>query len=313
MQAVRCHDHEIQVHDIPAPSGQGVRVRVVSAGICGSDLHFWQQGYPIPFTLGHEIAGIAEDGTPVAIEPTVYCGHCERCVRGDYNLCVRGNAAMMGVGREGGMTEEVIVPARCLVPLPGGVRAEDACLVEPLSVAVRGIALAGISARHRVAIIGGGSIGQCAVAMARQATSQVHLFARHEAQLRAGEILGATLGGDSDDFDLVIDCAGTDAAMAQAVALCRPGATILMLATYWDGLTMPAMQMMMKELRTVTSMAQGRQGLVRDVEIAAAALAKSPLIAPTLITHRLPLEAAPEAFAIAADRQRGAIKVAFNP
>ncbi|WP_116364102.1 zinc-dependent alcohol dehydrogenase [Parahaliea mediterranea] len=313
MKAVRCHNHEVCVHDVPAPSGEGVRVRIASAGICGSDLHFWQQGFPIPFTLGHEIAGIAEDGTPVAIEPTVYCGHCERCVRGDYNLCIRGTEAVMGVGRDGGMTEELIVPAKCLVPLPGGVRAEDACLVEPLSVAVRGIALAGISDKHKVAVIGGGSIGQCAVAIARQATSQVHLFARHDAQLRAGEILGATLDGELDDFDLVIDCAGTDAAMEQAANLCRPGATILMLASYWGGLTMPAMQMMMKELRTVTSMAQARQGLVRDVEIAAAALARNPLIAPTLITHRLPLEAAPEAFNIAADRASGAIKVAFNP
>ncbi|HAN28917.1 MAG TPA: Zn-dependent alcohol dehydrogenase, partial [Haliea salexigens] len=160
MKAVRCHNHEIHVHDVPAPSGEGVRVRVASAGICGSDLHFWQQGFPIPFTLGHEIAGITADGTPVAIEPTVYCGHCERCVRGDYNLCVRGSEAVMGVGRDGGMTEELIVPEKCLVRLPGGILAEDACLVEPLSVAVRGIGLAGISSKHKVAIIGGGSIGQ---------------------------------------------------------------------------------------------------------------------------------------------------------
>ncbi|TXS91379.1 alcohol dehydrogenase catalytic domain-containing protein [Parahaliea maris] len=317
MKAVRCHNHEICVHEVPEPAGLGVRVRVASAGICGSDLHMLQQGFPIPFTLGHEIAGVTDNGIPVAIEPSVYCGHCERCVRGDYNLCVRGTETIMGVGRDGGMTEHLVVPEHCLVPLPGGIRAEDACLVEPLSVAVRGIAKAGITDKHKVAIIGGGSIGLCAVAVARQATEWVHLFARHPAQLRAGEILGATLGDASTDtsenYDLVIDCAGTDAALEQAANLCRHGGTVLMLATYWEGLTFPAMQMTMKELRTVTSMAQGRQGLVRDVDIAAATLAKNPLIAPTLITHRLPLEAAAEAFDIAADRKQGAIKVAFNP
>ena len=313
MKAVRCHNHEIHVHDVPAPSGEGVRVKVAAAGICGSDLHFWQGGSPVPFTLGHEISGITPDGRWVAIEPTVYCGHCERCVRGDYNLCVRGSDAVLGVGRDGGMSEEIIVPEHCLVPLPGGIAVEDACLVEPLSVAVRGIAMAGISHRHKVAVIGGGTIGQCAVVVARQVSPRVHLFARHPAQQRAGEILGATLDGATDDYDLVIDCAGTDSAMAQAADLCRPGATILMLASYWGGLTLPAMQMMMKELRTVTSMAQARQGLVRDVDIAAATLAGNPLIAPTLITHRLPLEAAAEAFAIAADRKQGAIKVAFCP
>ncbi|MDP4650817.1 MAG: alcohol dehydrogenase catalytic domain-containing protein [Haliea sp.] len=313
MKAVRCHNHEVQVHDVPRPSGEGVRVKIAAAGICGSDLHFWQGGFPIPFTLGHEMSGITPDGSWVAIEPTVYCGHCERCVRGDYNLCVRGSTAILGVGRDGGMAEEIIVPEHCLVPLPGGIRVEDACLVEPLSVAVRGIALAGIRHTDKVAIIGGGTIGQCAVAIARQVTGHVHLFARHAAQQRAGEILGAQLDGAADDYDLVIDCAGTNESMAQAADLCRPGATILMLATYWGGLTLPAMQMSMKELRTVASMAQARQGLARDVEIAAASLARNPLLAPTLITHRLPLEAAAEAFAIAADRKQGAIKVAFNP
>lgn len=312
MKAVRCKDHKAHLTQVTPPSGEGVRVRVAAAGICGSDLHFLSAGFDIPFTLGHEVSGITENGTPVAIEPTVYCGHCAQCQRGAYNLCVRGPAAVIGVGRDGGMAEELIVPERCLVPLPGGVDVHDACLVEPLSVAVRGIALAGISDRHRVAVIGGGTIGLCAVAIARLATPHVHLYARHDAQKRAGETLGARLEGAAD-CDLVIDCAGTDAAVAQAVGLCKPSATLLLLASYWGGLTLPATEVMMKEVRIVSSMAQARQGLSRDVDIAAAALAKSPAIAKSLITHRLPLDAAEEAFAIAGDRAAGAIKVTINP
>lgn len=311
MKAVRCHDSHACVVEVPRPQGEGVRVKIASAGICGSDLHFLQMGFPMPFTLGHEVAGITENGTPVAIEPTIYCGHCEQCVRGAYNLCVRGTEAVIGVGRDGGMAEELIVPERCLVPLPSGVSVHDACLVEPLSVAVRGIGLAGIAGHHRVAVIGGGTIGLCAVAIARLATPHVHLYARHDTQKRAGEQLGAKLEG-AGNYDLVIDCAGTDAAMVQAAALCKPSATILMLASYWGGLTLPANEIMMKELRLISSMAQARQGLMRDVEVAAAAMAKNPLIASALITHRLPLEAAGEAFSIAGNRAAGAIKVAFN-
>jgi threonine dehydrogenase-like Zn-dependent dehydrogenase len=210
------------------------------------------------------------------------------------------------------MAEEIIVPERCLVKLPAGVNVQDACLVEPLSVAVRGIALAGIQSHHRVAIIGGGTIGQCAVAIARMVTPHVHLYARHESQQRAGDLLGARLEG-ARDCDLVIDCAGTDAAVAQAVALCKPGATVLLLASYWGGLNLPATEVMMKEIRIVSSMAQARQGLARDVDIAAAAMAKNPAIAKLLITHRLPLEAAEEAFSIAGNRAAGAIKVTINP
>jgi threonine dehydrogenase-like Zn-dependent dehydrogenase len=143
-------------------------------------------------------------------------------------------------------------------------------------------------------------------------TPHVHLYARHESQQRAGDLLGARLEG-ARDCDLVIDCAGTDAAVAQAVALCKPGATVLLLASYWGGLNLPATEVMMKEIRIVSSMAQARQGLARDVDIAAAAMAKNPAIAKLLITHRLPLEAAEEAFSIAGNRAAGAIKVTINP
>jgi len=70
---------------------------------------------------------------------------------------------------------------------------------------------------------------------------------------------------------------------------------------------------MMKQLRIVASSSQARNGLTRDVDIAASALAKNPLIARSIITHRLPLDAAEEAFSIAADRKAGAIKVTLNP
>jgi threonine dehydrogenase-like Zn-dependent dehydrogenase len=69
----------------------------------------------------------------------------------------------------------------------------------------------------------------------------------------------------------------------------------------------------MKQLRIVTSANYCRHGLSRDVDVAAAAMARNPRIAECLITHRLPLDAAEEAFAIAADRRAGAIKVTINP
>ena len=269
-------------------------------------------GFPNPFTLGHEISGITDNGTPVAIEPIAACGHCPCCIRGEYNLCVLGAKTILGVGQDGGMAEELVVPERCLVPLPSGLAVEDACLVEPLAVAVHGIAMAQPRHSDRIAIVGGGTIGLCAVAMARLATRDVCLLARHDRQKAAGERLGATLA-PAGEYDLVIDCAGTSESMAEAVRLCRPGATVLLLATYWEGLTLPAFEVSMKQLRIVTSANYCRHGLSRDVDVAAAAMARNPRIAECLITHRLPLDAAEEAFAIAADRRAGAIKVTINP
>ena len=123
MRAVRCCDGGVEVVDVPAPTGEGVRVRVRSAGICGSDLHMvGSDVFPIQATLGHEFAGLAEDGTAVAIEPLQPCGECAACGRGDYQRCVGGPSMVMGTVLDGGMAAEVVVPARCLVRLPGGLR-----------------------------------------------------------------------------------------------------------------------------------------------------------------------------------------------
>jgi L-iditol 2-dehydrogenase len=312
MKAVRCCDKKVHVVDVPAPQGEGVVVNVRSSGICGSDLHMLNMGFELPVTLGHEVAGTLSDGRAVALEPIAPCGHCDMCVQGDYSLCRLGAGMIHGVGLEGGMAEQILVPERAIVPLPNNVSASDACLVEPLAVAVHGIAMLDITPSTRVAIIGAGAVGLAAAAVLTPVVSSVAIAARHDAQKEAGERLGASLD-PSGEYDVVVECAGTSESLAQAARLCKPGATILLLATYWDGVALPAFEVGMKSLKIFASSLYGRQGLVRDVEVAAQLMARRPELADILITHRLPLDAATEAFAIAADRKAGAIKVVLEP
>ena len=317
MRAVRCRDRRIQVVDLPAPTGDGVRVQVASAGICGSDLHLLQSDFPLPYTLGHELAGELDDGRQVAIEPISPCGECDRCVRGDYNLCQLGPSMIFGSGRDGGMAEEVLVPQRALVSLPAGVSAKDACLVEPLAVAEHGLRRADVRSDTRVAVIGGGSIGLCAVAACSGRGAQATLVARHEAQREAGARLGGRVSDPKDSqesrYDVVIDAAGTASALQQALELCRPGGTLLLLATYWEGFELPGFLLCMKEIRIVPANMYGKSGTTRDIDRAAELLARDANIARTLITHRFPLDAAVEAFEVASHRSAGAIKVVLEP
>jgi len=313
VRAVLCRQGQIEVAEVPAPSGEGIRVRVRSAGICGSDLHMIDAGYPMRAIPGHEIAGELLDGTAVAIEPVIGCGCCEYCLRGDYNLCPSQIERFLGIGLDGGMAEEIVVPESCLVPLAPGVLARDACLVEPLAVAVHGLRKAGLEESQRVAVIGGGTIGQCAVAATSFRGARVALAARYAAQLAAGQRLGAVPIDAVDPFDLVIDCAGTPAALEEACRICRPGGSLLLLASYWDGFQPPGMALCMKEIRVVPSFMYGRGDGGRDVEAAAALLAARPEISDAIITHRLPLDAAAEAFDLARDRKSGAIKVVLTP
>ncbi len=85
-------------------------------------------------------------------------------------------------------------------------------------------------------------------------------------------------------------------------------------ASYWDGqLSFPAFPLCLKEIKVIPSSMYSNHGAVRDIEVAASLLARQPELADLLITHRFPLEAAPEAFQVAGDRASGAIKVVLEP
>ena len=315
MRAVRCREGRPFVDDVPRPQGDGVLVRVDSAGICGSDLHLL--GFGLPLTFGHEFAGRLADGTPVAVEPIAPCGVCDRCREGDTQLCVRGPSMVFGVGHDGGMAEECLVPASSIVLLPSGVSTDVGCLVEPIAVSVHGVRRAGVRGTDRVAVIGGGTIGQTAVVAAQATGASVDLLARHDRQRDAGARLGAgevAARPDEQGYDVVIEAAGTATALAEAAVRCRPGGTILGLGSYWDGtIEMPGMMMSGKELTFVPAQMYGRSGPSRDVDVAATLLAQRPEIADAIITHRFPLDAAVEAFETARDRATGAIKVVLEP
>jgi threonine dehydrogenase-like Zn-dependent dehydrogenase len=136
--------------------------------------------------------------------------------------------------------------------------------------------------------------------------------ARHAHQIAAAEAFGAQNLDKEEAFDLVVDAVGSAEALQQCVDLCRPGATLLLLASY-DRIVLPGSATLMKELRLQTSMTYARDGEQGDFAAAIDILARRPEIADRLITHRVPLDQAERAFATAADRKQGAIKVVLEP
>jgi 2-desacetyl-2-hydroxyethyl bacteriochlorophyllide A dehydrogenase len=301
----------IEVVDLPEPSGDGVRVAIRSAGICGSDLHMIGFG-PIPFPLGHELGGVLDDGTPVAIDPNDPCGTCDQCREGHRHRCREMARRARGTGTAGGMADAIVVAESQLVPCPEGLGARDACLVEPLGVAVHGIRLAEPAPGARVGVVGGGTIGLAAVAAARATAGDVALAARYDHQRDAGERLGARSGLEGE-YDVVVECAGTDAALATAVEHCRPGGVVLFLSTHWVPVTLPGIPALMKELGFRWAITYGTHDGRRDLDDAAALVAANARIGEVLVTHRFPLDDAAEAFRVAADRGSGAIKVVLEP
>lgn len=311
MRAVRRTADGVGIVTVPEPTGPGRPVEVRATGICGSDLHLIAMG-PLPFTLGHEFAGELDDGTPVAVDPGAPCGQCDQCRAGAGHRCRTGSARTLGVARDGGMAERVLVADEALVPLPAGLPLADACLVEPLAVAVHGTRIASVTADTRVAVVGAGAIGLGAVAVAAgRGCEHVGLVSRYPHQRAAGERLGATVVEDGE-YDVVVEAAGTEAALATAADLCRPGGQIVLVSTHWQPVAVPGIVALMKELTFRWSYTYGLHPGGRDLDDAAGLLATNPEIAATLVTHRFPLDEATEAFRVAGDRAHGAIKVVLE-
>jgi threonine dehydrogenase-like Zn-dependent dehydrogenase len=310
VRAVKIAEDGVHVVDVDPDVNPGERVSVATSGICGSDLHLVGFG-PSPITLGHEFCGRLDDGTPVAVLPTVACGTCEPCRRGEDQQCPAALGATYGISRDGGLADEARVDPACLKVLPPTLPLADACLVEPLAVAAHGIRRSGIAGGARVLVVGAGAIGLCAVVAARSQGADVDVLARHRSRTEAAERLGAGTS-PGHDYDAVIDAAGTQSSFDASLERVRTGGTVAIVSTFWEPITL-GMGFQVKEVTLVPAFMYGHHHGRSEFESAAELLDRTPDLPATVITHRFPLDEAPEAFRVAADHGAGAIKVVIHP
>jgi threonine dehydrogenase-like Zn-dependent dehydrogenase len=311
VKAVRACEGGVTVVDVEEPPGAGDLLEMKATSVCASDLNYIAWGFRK--ILGHELAGLREDGTPVVVEALYGCMECEQCRRGAYNLCPTHPERALGVAIDGGMAEQFRAPAARLVPLPPGLDVRDACLVEPASVSWHALRLANTGPGKRVAVVGGGALGLLAVAGARRmGVDDVALEARHTHQWEAGERLGAHAGTDGV-YDVVVEAGGTPASLARSIELVGPGGTVVALGVHLGAVELDWTALFHREARVIPSLGYCRSEEGREMEQAAAMLADDPEIARALITHRFPIDDAAEAFRVAADRRAGAIRVVIEP
>jgi threonine dehydrogenase-like Zn-dependent dehydrogenase len=229
-----------------------------------------------------------------------------------YNRCAKRR--LFGIDGRGGLAEYMTVPGPCAYALPPNLDAADGALAEPLAVAVRGVRLAGVGVGTRVAVLGGGTIGLLSAVAARAAgASDVQVSARHPFQREMAAALGAgPLEGD--EFDVVVETVGGQAdTLTQAATVARSGATIAMLGVFEIPVPFPALDYSMKELRLVGSNCYARAEHGTEFGIAVDLLARHRDELRPLVTHRFPIEEINDAFAAAADKTTGAVKVHIQP
>jgi 2-desacetyl-2-hydroxyethyl bacteriochlorophyllide A dehydrogenase len=311
MKAVRSIEGGVSVVDLDEPPGAGELLAMKSTSVCGSDLMYIRLGSR--YILGHELAGVREDGTAVAVEAIIGCMECEACLQGTYNLCPTHGQRALGMTADGGMSEHFRVPSVRLVALPSGLHLRDAAIVEPASVSWHALRLAETGPGKRVAVVGAGAIGLLAVAGAiRQGAEVVAVEARHRHQMEAAERLGARVGTDGW-YDVVVEAAGTVESLARCADLVAPRGTIVVPGVHFGPVQLNWMPLFHREARVVPSLGYCAHGAGREMDDAAQMLADDPEIPRTVITHRFPIEDAAEAFRVAGDRTSGAIRVVIEP
>jgi 2-desacetyl-2-hydroxyethyl bacteriochlorophyllide A dehydrogenase len=212
----------------------------------------------------------------------------------------------------GGMCEWFLAPRHSLMPLPSGLRLADASLVEPASVAWHACHAAGVGSDTRVAVVGAGAIGILAAASAQaMGAREVAVEARHRHQHQAREAIAAEEPKGS--YDVVIETGGSESALHHAVQLTRTGGTVVHLGVYEPGTSWPHQEVFQREIALRPSLGYGAHHGRREFAEAADMLGARPELTSILITHRFPIEDAPEAFRVAQDKSKGVFRVVVEP
>lgn len=269
--------------DMPAMAPGYAKVKVEYCGVCGSDVHFYSLGEPdwpdvYPFILGHEFAGevveVADDvtdlkvGDRVCVEPGTFCGKCEWCKKGKYNLC-KNMKFLSAPPTLGAMREYITQPAELCFKLPENVSTLEAALVEPLAVGMNAVIHSGIHVGESAVVLGTGCIGLVTIMSLKAAgvtdITAVDVFdIRLEKALEAGasrvintrdidavtEIL-KYYDGIGPDF--VFETAGSRYTAENAVYICKKGGTIMQVGNVVGETSMNLQKMCDKELTLLTN------------------------------------------------------------
>jgi 2-desacetyl-2-hydroxyethyl bacteriochlorophyllide A dehydrogenase len=238
------HDVTLETVEEPVPGPDEVLVAPLFAGMCGTDLELMDGSIDpayvrYPLILGHEwigrleddVPGVASRGDRVVVEGVIPCGICDECRIGATNRCTTYDE--IGFTRPGAIAEHVAVPRRLVHRVEDSVHSDDAVLVEPMAVVWRALTRLPIREQLNVAVIGDGPIALLAVHLVRRFNpARVIVVGRRSAQ----ESLASSAGADEfvtdqpdDQFDLVIEAAGTGASASSAISLAGRGAMVILL------------------------------------------------------------------------------------
>jgi len=328
------NNNDIRLEEVPTPSPgiDEMLVKVISCGICGSDIVEWYRLPRAPLVQGHEVGvEVVETGKSVSkfkkgdrlfIAPKVPCLKCSYCLKGHYPQCSEVKDRLPG-----GFAEYILVPKELVMHgsylLPNNVSYDQSTFIEPLACAVRAQRLASIEEGHSVLILGSGMSGLLHIKLARQKKCKVIATDINKKRLELAKSFGAdhVIDAASDILKQLIQINGRKAdtvivttsaisAFNQAWETVDMGGVVVLFTVPGPDkeVVVPVNDFWRKEIRILTSYYCGPP----DIEDALDLIANGNIKVHDLITHRLPLKDTAKGFKMVMEGKES-LKVIIKP
>lgn len=311
----------------PAPGEVLVRMRKI--GVCGTDLHAFRGRQPFfsyPRVLGHEL-GVEilecgdhtklKQGQYCAVEPYLYCGQCIACQRGKTNCCEK--LEVLGVHVDGGMCEQMIVPATNLYP-SDKLQPEQLALVETLGIGAHAVERASLALDDTILVLGAGPIGLSVVQFAQMLGLPLivaDMNARRLQFCQQNMKVSAVLDAGQDDFEaqlkrllggelptVIFDATGNPESMQKALHYLAPGGKLILVGLYQGDYTFHDPLFHKKEVTLMSSRNSTGSNFRRIISL----MEQGKIDTSPWITHHLNLDDVPDGFATLLEPTSGVVK-----
>ncbi len=299
--------------DLPAPTppaGEAL-IRVLTAGVCNTDVELTRGYYPFTGVLGHEFVGVVESPGPwhgrrVCGEINAACGACEQCLAGRRTHC--DHRTVLGIlGRHGAFAGYTTLPFENLHLVPEALTDDEAVFTEPLAAAFEILQQVHVHPTDTVYVLGDGKLGQLCAQVLALTGCRLTVIGRHPGKLallaRRGLATRAADALPAQRADLVVECTGSPTGFAVARQLLRPRGTLVLKSTYAGQLSVDLSRLVVDEITLIGS----RCGVF---PAALGALTAGQVEVRDLIQARYPLAEAVAALAHA--QQPGVLKVLID-
>jgi len=333
---------QMEMKEVPDPvlqNPEDVKIRIITIGICGSDIHYYTLGQigsqkvTYPFTVGHESAGVVVEtgsavtrvrkGDLIAVEPAIWCGKCDQCLSGRHHTCRHLKFLGCPGQAEGSLSEYIVMPENSCFPLPSNLIADHGSISEPLAIGIYAVKKAGEIKDAKIGILGFGPIGM-SVMLAAKARKAREIYVTDKIDPRlaiASKEKASWTGNPQKEYiveiikqkeplglDVVFECCGQQEAIDQAVDILKPGGRLIIVGIpEFDRWSLSVDNTRRREISV-----QFIRRQVDCVEDALGMMSSGKIDVGNMVTHRFPFGKTKEAFDLVAGYHDGVMKAMID-